>query len=244
MPQFTDRTARALIPVARRELASNASGGSNPIDISRPELRTFRNDSAETIPAFGCMRITDAETDIDTDAPMIVVGKPNSTGGPFIFNGPIEVEAGKYGQYQAVGVVDAYYTAGTPTSGEVWGPESNWAISSSGDAAITIFGDVASGQIRGRQSVATAASAFAVKLEHIAGSDGTASTSASWRYRVSLYNSTAIINADVNPGEAPHEAKRPLGKRSKATAGVATYNSNNEIIILTTNETITFSTCE
>lgn len=150
MPKvFTDRTARVLAEMARREMARMDGGAGNPIDVPRPAARTFRNDSSETIPAYGCMRVTGAEEDPNTDRKIVVVDKPNSTGGPFLFNGPREVETNKYGQYQDGPVVDAYYTSGTVAAKLTWGPLSDWVIVNNGNPAIQLYGEVETDIVRG-----------------------------------------------------------------------------------------------
>lgn len=116
------------------------------------EAYIFRNDSGETVPAFGCMRVTNAETDGTLNRYVIVIAKPNSTGGPFVFNGPREVTNGSYGIAYA-GIVKAYFTAGTPVAGQIWGPNSGWVVESGGDDAIKVFGPIESTVILGDTGV-------------------------------------------------------------------------------------------
>lgn len=141
-----------------RKLYELVKPGSDPPERKPPasqpqrdpgEAYIFRNDSGETVPAFGCMRVTDAET--DANRYVIVIGKPNSTGGPFVFNGPREVADGEYG-IAFSGIVKAYFTTGTPAVGEVWGPNSGWSVESGGDAAITVYGPIESDVILGSTS--------------------------------------------------------------------------------------------
>jgi hypothetical protein len=99
-------------------------------------------------------------------------------------------------------------------------------------------------QFQSGQGVSTS-DVFAVALEHDGGVDGSATTEASWSYRVALYNTPdVIIEALVNPGIPRHEYRRGLGLRTKATSGTAIYNADGELVILTTNEIMQFSTCE
>lgn len=116
------------------------------------EAYIFRNDSGETVPAFGCMRVTDAETDGTLSRYVIVIAKPNSTGGPFVFNGPREVTSGGYG-IAYTGIVKAYFTAGTPAAGETWGPTTGWVVESGGDDAVKVFGPIESTVILGDTGV-------------------------------------------------------------------------------------------
>jgi hypothetical protein len=80
---------------------SGGSGGQRrftPDQPAKPFTQTFRNDSGETCPAFGCLKVTDAEEDSTTGRYVLVIDKPDGTGGPFFFNGPREVLDGEYGQ--------------------------------------------------------------------------------------------------------------------------------------------------
>lgn len=100
---------------------------------------SFRNDSSETVPAFGCVRIT-GMTQRD-GLPVYTGDKPSTTFQRlYLVNGPIQVAAGKYGQatfepqYVLVG-------SGTPAYAEGWGPKpSQWGIYK-GYYGFTIHGD-------------------------------------------------------------------------------------------------------
>lgn len=101
----------------------------------------FRNDSAETVPAYGCMRVTGA-AEVD-GIYTLLVAKPNGTAGPFVFNNQAEVITGKTGTYQKPGVVRCYYTSGTVTAGDQWGPTTGWNVTATGSQkAVTVFGTV------------------------------------------------------------------------------------------------------
>lgn len=101
----------------------------------------FKNDSGEAVPAYACMKVTGAEEGGVTGAYYVVIDKPDSTGGPFLFNGPLEVGTGKFGQAHS-GIVRAAYNTGTPAVGEIWGPKSTWTLQAAGDPALEIYGEI------------------------------------------------------------------------------------------------------
>jgi hypothetical protein len=133
-----EKTARALVALLNQGgyqqegLTSSAKADTGPI--------TFRNDSDENVPRYGCMKVTDAI--LDGSRYVVLIDKPDGTGGPFLFNGPREVEPEQRGTCQHGPVVRAAFSTGTVTAGEVWGPESDWVVTSAGDPALTVYGDV------------------------------------------------------------------------------------------------------
>jgi hypothetical protein len=133
-----EKTARALVALLNQGgyqqegLTSSAKADTGPI--------TFRNDSGENVPRYGCMKVTDAI--LDGSRYVVLIDKPDGTGGPFLFNGPREVEPEQRGTCQHGPVVRAAFSTGTVTAGEVWGPESDWVVTSAGDPALTVYGDV------------------------------------------------------------------------------------------------------
>lgn len=81
----------------------------------------FRNDAAETIPAYACMEI-DGTAEVDGQN-YIKVKKPTSSAIAYLFNGPNAVTTSDpYGSAQRSPVVKAYKNSGTVTDGDRWGP--------------------------------------------------------------------------------------------------------------------------
>tara|TARA_R100001463_G_scaffold2401_4_gene10156 strand:+ start:6870 stop:8030 length:1161 start_codon:yes stop_codon:yes gene_type:complete len=93
--------------------------------------------------------------------------------------------------------------------------------------------------------LAAVASTFQVVMEENGGTQGTASSPASWLYDISLWEGDGtIIKAQADIVELPNHYKRPsVGQLEKATFGTATYNSDDELVIIDTNETLIFTTC-
>jgi hypothetical protein len=126
------------------ELISKSSTGL----LSSPDFRTatdpiiFRNDSNEEVPPFACMKVIDAEEDTSTGRYVIVIDKPDSNGGPFIFNGSREVEIDGYGVGHW-GVVKIAFSGTAPTAGDTMGVSSDWKVLSGGvDPVVIAFGEI------------------------------------------------------------------------------------------------------
>lgn len=153
IPVFSERTAKILVKVAKDYRGTVPTNNQRPKEFPLPS-KTYRNDNAEPVPPYGCMRVIDAEEDPDTGRYVIVIDKPNGTGGPFLFNGAREVE--KFGQAFS-GVVKAAYSTGTPEVGQIWGPKSTWEIEAAGDPAVLVYGSLADQElIIGSQEISTA----------------------------------------------------------------------------------------
>jgi hypothetical protein len=124
--------ARRLLRVARRD-SFRSPGGVGHSDINYDEKDgyergiPFRNDSAETAPAYAVMRITGSSTLTETTPFYMKIGKPNTAfQGLYLINGPDEVESNGYGRgYFHLTENDwnyaQYNTANTPATGESWG---------------------------------------------------------------------------------------------------------------------------
>lgn len=147
---FGPQTARTIYD---RVIANPPRGTATPgmqmptVDPGAP-IR-FRNGSNETVPAFACMKVTGAELDTNTNRYVVIVSKPDGTGGDFRFNGPYEVEAGGYGSCYLGIVKAAYVTGNTPTLGQYWGPVDTWEVEPSGTPAIRVLGDLENDQLFG-----------------------------------------------------------------------------------------------
>lgn len=91
----------------------------------------FRNDSGETIPAGGVMRVTGVT--VVKQRPAVKVEKPNGYGGRegrYLVNGMVPVADGQYGEAQDGPLYSVYFDtsdSATPTAGELWGPvDASW----------------------------------------------------------------------------------------------------------------------
>lgn len=108
----------------------------------------FRNDSNETIPAYGVMRVTGVVT--TQSVPVITVAKPSSTfQGLYLVNGPLAVassgEQPSWGTWADQAGFVLYDNANTPALGEEWGPsDGSWKIKKY-RYGFTILGAPASG---------------------------------------------------------------------------------------------------
>lgn len=98
----------------------------------------FKNDSAESVPPFGVMRVTGIET--IGGRPIVKIGKPNTYGSQYshYVNGPIEVAAGAYGtctnEFPALAA-----TNGTASGGQLWGPrDDSWELEPQTGGFITV----------------------------------------------------------------------------------------------------------
>ena len=86
---------------------------------------------------------------------------------------------------------------------------------------------------------------FLVELTQVGGSQGTDETPATWTYDVKRFEGDgAILFAAMDIVADPSHYRRPnIGQLEAATYGQATYNSNDELLIIDCNETLIFTTC-
>lgn len=233
--------------VAMLEQHEQATQKFDPLSIGQLDeyeaspLHLFHNKSGETIPPFACMKITASREDnIGND--IVDCEKPNGEGGPFMFNGQLEVEDDEIGNGYTGEVIALCGTA-TPKTGETWGPKTDWKIESDGDPAILIWGDSKEETVSGRTVTNQSSALFLVKLDHVGGADGSATAQCSWRYDVSKIGNDEILKANVNIGLDPHKYRRiNLGKYEKATHGIACILSG-ELSVITSNEAPIAGTC-
>jgi len=92
----------------------------------------FRNDSPETVPAYGVMRGTGVVV-VEPGRVVLLGDKPTGFGCQQrgLLNGPSPVGAGKYGVCTRTGPAAALYETadGTPAPGERWGPRAgSWKL--------------------------------------------------------------------------------------------------------------------
>lgn len=95
----------------------------------------FKNESGETIPAYGVMRITGVST--GQSVPVITVAKPSSTFQRlYLVNGPLQVSGDSsrsdlrgFGTWAEGAAFVLYDDASTPAYGDEWGPQNgSWEI--------------------------------------------------------------------------------------------------------------------
>jgi hypothetical protein len=105
---FTPEQARSLWQDYQRRQQLTPQTSQNypqrrPIDEVSPHRVPIKNTSAETMPAYGCGRITGTVTAAGRTT--VMVEKPSSTDGEFIFNSQFEIAAGEVGWGYRYGVV-------------------------------------------------------------------------------------------------------------------------------------------
>ena len=209
-------------------------------DFESRTSHLFLNNSGETIPPFACMKIVGSGEDEIGNA-IAYVEKPNSSGGPFMFNGQFDIEADELAN-GFTGEVQALCDT-VPASGESWGPKSDWKVESDGDPAILIWGEASDTTVSGRSISSVASGLFVVLLDHVGGEDGSASTQCSWTYNITKVGNDEILEAGANNGvEFQLLTRMKLGKYEQATHGIACYLSGS-LSVITSNEVPVASTC-
>lgn len=112
-----------------KRLIAKRGGGPRGINYRDPgDGIVFYNDSGETVPARAPMLITGATT-VDTK-PILTITKPDDSDGQYVFNGPLEVAAGDYGEC-FVGPLVIAAKSGTATAGLGFGVD-EWELTSTG----------------------------------------------------------------------------------------------------------------
>jgi len=107
------------------------------VDEPSPHRVWVRNDSGETIPAYGCMQITGT---VDVSGRTVVkVIKPNATDKEYLFNSQFEIADGGSGWAFRFGVVIMLGTA--PTDPTQYRPiVASWNVEE-GDGPFVVFGE-------------------------------------------------------------------------------------------------------
>lgn len=115
------------------------------------EIRVFRNNSGETVPAYAVMEVEDSEEDDGRN--ILVIKKPTGDATkPHVINGPRDVSSGKRGQW--VWGTCKVKVSGTPSAGDEWGvTSSSWVLSSGGDAMFRMMGLLETGFAMGQPLV-------------------------------------------------------------------------------------------
>lgn len=87
---------------------------------------------------------------------------------------------------------------------------------------------------------------FPVKLEQVAGSQGTSTAPATWTYHVKDFCTDEKLNAGpVNPTVDPHGWKRPgAGQMIKATRGLARFDKDGRPVLTWINEVADAESCD
>ena len=110
------------------------------IDNVSPHRVPIKNTSAETMPAYGCGRITGTVTEAGRTT--VMVEKPTSTDGEFIFNSQFEIAAGEVGWGYRYGVVVMLGDGVAPSAANVeYSPiVGSWDITEA-SGPFVVFGD-------------------------------------------------------------------------------------------------------
>jgi hypothetical protein len=117
----------------------------------------IRNNSNETIPAFGVMRITGANVD-NSGQSYLTVEKPNANFETYyLINGPFQISVGKYGVATDQYPCYALYNDGdgAPSYGQSWGAKNaQWKLGINRDG-FDILGNPTNGRVLVRQHKVT-----------------------------------------------------------------------------------------
>ncbi len=127
----------------QRQNNRNSATPTTRTPIVMPSLSyTVRNDSTSTVPAYGCMKMTGAELDPNTNRYVISISKPDGIGGSYLFNNEFEIAPNTLGQ-GFTDIVKAYYQPGLSVAfGQYLGPETDWFLESASFPALMVIGDL------------------------------------------------------------------------------------------------------
>jgi hypothetical protein len=168
---FTEKTARRLLQMSRQGIDPGPLRTDN---LHPTEPVIVRNDSGEVVPAYGCMMIADAELD-SSGRYVAVIDKPDTTGGPYLFNGSRPIAINGYGVAQQQGTVRAAFASGTPLAGEYYGPDSTWELTRNTFPAVMVYGALSSDLLLGDSRVGFVTAFAKADSTITAGSSGTVS---------------------------------------------------------------------
>lgn len=212
----------------------------------------YENKSGETIPPYGCMKVSGSVFSSAVGADIISVVKPNSERGLFVFNGQYSVADGNIascytGKVRAA--IDKEFAG--DTSQRIWGPLDDWYVRPDGLPAIQRYGDSQrAGDNDGNEELLLGQTfegkgdTFVVGMVEVGGERGSAESQCSFRYNITdPFDEDSILLADVNPSESPHVWRRiNIGAYSPATIGIAAY-SDFGLFIIYCNEVPIAGTC-
>lgn len=219
--------------------------------VGEPDGVTVRNHSSETVPPYGIMRITGAETDSISSAYVAVVEKPDGTGGYYLFNGAAEILTGGWGKGFS-GIVRAEWEGDTPIHGDVLGAGESWFLETESAAALEVWGVLDETNKLCFGTTLFSSDIFAVDLQKTFPSDGdptsaggSATEQCAARYNVRRNGiPAAIIQADYNIGKLPNHWRRTsIGAYEVAAYGLAFY-SEGELCVTWCNEVPKTESCE
>jgi len=201
----------------------------------------YRNDTAETIPPYACLRVIGSEFDKEMNNDVVLVDKPNGTDSSFVFNGMYDVKSGQFANCYTGNVRCRVQEA---IAEGVWGPKSDWHVEPNGTPAIRLYGLSEDSEIAiGQTTEVGSSDVFVVELQHVGGDDGTALQQCSYTYDITIVGEDTILKAGDNIGLNPNKYRRMnLGAYTKATHGLACY-LNGELSVFTSNETPIAGTC-
>jgi hypothetical protein len=153
---FSYEDARRLLRVARRDsFRSPGAIGQSSLEFDDKEGFErgipFRNDSAETAPAYAVMRITNSSALTATSPFFLTIAKPDSTlYGLYLINGPDEVANNGFGRghfhlQEGEWNYARYFTGGSaPSTGESWGvTDGQWYLRQHGPGFLILGGPLA-----------------------------------------------------------------------------------------------------
>ena len=132
---LNELTARWATEQARLRTGTQDAGKPSTVRETPEERLLFRNDSGETIPAYGILRVTGYVEANGRN--MVTVTKPTAVVGSFIANGREPVLANEYG-YGFTGPVVrvAYHSSDSPNAGNVYGVDGFTARKYSGGLPV------------------------------------------------------------------------------------------------------------
>ena len=109
--------------------------------------KTFVNESGETVPPYGVLKITGWEADRN-ERDHFTATKPDGSEGIFLLNSMFPVPDGKIGHLTDHNGMRAKVKTGSPENGEIWGPEDgSWGLVKDAPG-FKIVGDFAAGAVR------------------------------------------------------------------------------------------------
>jgi hypothetical protein len=101
----------------------------------------FKNNSSESVPAFGIMQIESVSGVPSGMAQLVTINKPSGTDGQYLINGPLVVRAGKRGRCRILSAMTIAYTGTDPALGDTVGPSSgSWLASTAGSGYVALGG--------------------------------------------------------------------------------------------------------
>ena len=139
--------------------------------------KTFVNESGETVPPYGVLKITGWEADRN-ERDHFTATKPDGSEGIFLLNSMFPVPDGKIGHLTDHNGMRAKVKTGSPENGEIWGPtDGDWGLVKDAPG-FKIVGDFAAGAVRvmfAETPAASAGGAFAIVVGTVPAASGIAS---------------------------------------------------------------------